>query len=64
MTAFAPLFALGTDTTPYRQISSDHVGLDRFRGQEVLVVEPQGLHKLSEAAFTDINHLLRPGHVQ
>ena len=64
MTAFAPLFALGTDTTPYRQISSDHVGLDRFRGQEVLVVEPQGLHKLAEAAFTDINHLLRPGHLQ
>ena len=58
------LFPLGDDATPYRLISADHVGTDRFRGREVLVVAPEGLRQLSEAAFSDINHFLRPGHLQ
>lgn len=64
MTSLPILFPLGQDETPYRLISDQHVGLDTFRGQEVLVVEPQGLRMLSEAAFSDINHFLRPGHLQ
>jgi len=32
-------------------------------GREVLVVSREALRLLSEAAFMDINHLLRPGHL-
>jgi len=58
------LFPLGDDTTPYRKLSSDHVSVDRFKGQEILTVAPEGLRLLAEAAFADINHLLRPGHLK
>jgi fumarate hydratase class I len=58
------LFPLGEAETPWRKLTSDHVSVDTFRGEEVLVVEPEGLRLLSEAAFGDINHLLRPGHLK
>ncbi len=57
------LFPLGTDNTPYRKISSDHVSVDTFKGQEILTVDPEGIRLLAETAFADINHLLRPGHL-
>jgi fumarate hydratase class I len=40
------------------------VSVDTFKGQEILSVDAEGLRILSEAAFADINHLLRPGHLQ
>ncbi|MDF0663060.1 MULTISPECIES: fumarate hydratase [Rhizobium] len=58
------LFPLGKDTTPYRKISSDHVSVDSFKGQDILTVEPEGIRLLAETAFADINHLLRPGHLK
>jgi fumarate hydratase class I len=58
------LFPLGESETPWRKLSSDHVTVDAFRGEEMLVVEPEGLRLLSETAFGDINHLLRPGHLK
>ena len=63
----APLFDLAAtriDETPYRMLTSDLVSLDRFRGNEMLVVEPEALRLLAEQAFMDINHLLRPGHLR
>ena len=60
----AGLFPLSEDTTPYRKISSDHVSVDSFKGQDILTVEPEGIRMLAEAAFADINHLLRPAHLQ
>ena len=36
----------------------------RCLGQDMLVVEPSALKALAEAAFTDINHLLRPAHLK
>lgn len=57
------LFPLGADETPYRKLSDQHVSIETFRGQEVLLVEPEGLRLLSEQAFADINHLLRPSHL-
>jgi fumarate hydratase class I len=57
-----PLFPLGKDTTPYRKIA-DGVRVERVMGEEVLVVPREALRALAEAAFTDINHLLRPGHL-
>jgi fumarate hydratase class I len=52
------------DETPYRKLTSDHVSVDSFRGQEMLAVETEALRLLSETAFGDINHLLRPGHLK
>lgn len=57
------LFPLGADTTPYRKLTSDYVSTVEFDGETVLKVEPEGLRLLAEAAFMDINHFLRPGHL-
>jgi len=59
-----PLFPLGKDETTYRKISSSGVRVEQVMGQEVLVVEAEALRALSEAAFNDINHLLRPAHLK
>ncbi|WP_431857177.1 fumarate hydratase [Azospirillum sp.] len=58
------LFPLGKDETQYRKLTSDHVSVVEFDGEQVIKVEPEGLRLLAEAAFCDINHLLRPGHLQ
>ena len=58
-----PLFPLGKDETQYREIASERVRVERVLGEDVLVVPREALHALSEAAFTDINHLLRPAHL-
>ncbi|MCU0830164.1 MAG: fumarate hydratase [Rhizobiaceae bacterium] len=58
------LFPLAKDETPFRKLTSDHVGTDSFRGEEVLTVEPAALHLLAETAFAEINHYLRPGHLK
>ena len=58
-----PLFPLGKDTTTYRKLTSDGVRVEKAFGQEFVVVEQEALRALAEAAFVDINHLLRPGHL-
>src|SRR5437773_9639654 len=58
-----PLFPLGKDTTTYRKITSEGVRMETILGREVLVVSHEAMRALSEAAFTDINHLLRPAHL-
>src|SRR6201988_1990226 len=55
-----PLFPLGRDTTTYRKLSADGVRVEKILGREMLVVSHEAMRALSEAAFTDINHLLRP----
>jgi fumarate hydratase class I len=63
----SPLFPLGKDDTPYRKIAMDGADLgvrvERVLGEDVLVVPREALRALSEAAFNDINHLLRPAHL-
>ena len=58
-----PLFPLGKDTTTYRKITSEGVRVEKIMGKDVLVVSREALRALSEAAFMDINHLLRPAHL-
>jgi fumarate hydratase, class I len=58
-----PLFPLGKDETPYRKLSADGLRVERVLGEEVLVIPREALRTLAEAAFTDINHLLRPAHL-
>src|SRR6202043_3541198 len=59
-----PLFPLGPDRTRYRKLGDDGVRVDMALGREVVVVPREALRTLAEAAFTDINHLLRPGHLK
>lgn len=58
------MFPLGKDETKYRKLTSDYVKVEHFRGQDILVVEAEALRMLSETAFGDINHLLRPAHLK
>src|SRR5262252_4870914 len=59
-----PLFPLGKDNTPYRQITAKGVKVQKAMGRDILAVERTALTALAEEAFTDINHLLRPGHLK
>src|ERR1700716_4664451 len=59
-----PLFPLGADTTPYKKITTEGVRVEKVLGRDMLVVSREALRALSEAAFGDINHYLRPGHLQ
>src|SRR5476649_2713928 len=59
-----PLFPLGPDTTPYRKITTEGVRVEKVLGKDMLMVSREALRALSEAAFGEINHYLRPGHLQ
>jgi fumarate hydratase class I len=59
----SPLFPLGKDKTPYRKITSEGVRVEKVMGKDVLVVSREAIRALAEAAFIDINHLLRPAHL-
>src|ERR1041385_1085549 len=58
-----PLFPLGRDTTTYRKLTAEGVRVEKILGREMLVVAHEAMRALAEAAFTDINHLLRPAHL-
>jgi fumarate hydratase, class I len=59
-----PLFPLGADNTPYKKITTEGVRVEKVLGKDMLVVSREALRALSEAAFGDINHYLRPGHLK
>ena len=59
-----PLFPLGADTTPYKKVTTEGVRVEKVLGKDMLVVSREALRALSEAAFGDINHYLRPGHLK
>ncbi len=62
-----PLFPLGKDKTRYRKIAGagpNSVRVEKVLGREVLIVKPEALRALAEAAFVDINHLLRASHLK
>ncbi len=57
------LFESAADETIYRPIEGDYVSLDRFRGEEVVVVEGPALADLAAAAVRDVSHLFRSSHL-
>ncbi|MBI3207082.1 MAG: fumarate hydratase [Myxococcales bacterium] len=65
MTAFEfqEILPLGSDSTPYRCLTRDHVSTFEAAGQRFLRVEPAGLTLLTREAMRDIAHFLRPGHL-
>jgi fumarate hydratase, class I len=59
-----PLFPLGPDTAPYKKVTSEGVRVEKVLGRDMLVVSREAMRALSEAAFGEINHYLRPGHLK
>jgi fumarate hydratase class I len=60
---YQDLLPLGPDTTPYRELTQDHVSTLQAGGREFLQVAPEALTLLTREAMRDISHLLRPGHL-
>ena len=55
-------FPLGPDTTEYYLLTKDYVSVSEFEGKPILKVQPQALTMLANAAFRDVNFLLRRSH--
>jgi fumarate hydratase class I len=60
---YADLFPLDADDTRYRRLTSDHVSLGSFDGQEMLRVEPEALTRLAREAFREIAFFYRARHL-
>ncbi len=61
---YAPMFPLKKDATQYRLLTKDHVRVREFEGRDVVMVEPVALTLLANAAFKDVAHLYRAGHLE
>ena len=61
---FQPIFEKGNDTTEYRLLTSDGLGLEKLGGRQILTVTPEALTKLADEAFDDVSHLLRTSHLE
>ncbi|MGD9955405.1 MAG: fumarate hydratase, partial [Candidatus Nanopelagicales bacterium] len=61
---YSELLPLGPDETPYRLLTTEGVSVVEAAGRTFLQVEPEALRLLTETAIRDIQHLLRPGHLQ
>src|SRR6202012_2544087 len=60
---YSPLFPLGPDRTPWKQLPIEGVCTATCDGQTVLRIAPDALSELAVRAFHDVSHLLRPGHL-
>jgi fumarate hydratase, class I len=60
---FHPMFPHGADTTPYRTLTNAGVSVQEVAGRKLLVVDRAAIVSLTEAAFHEMSHLLRPGHL-
>jgi len=63
-TDYQEILPLGSDSTPFRLLTTDHVKTAEVLGQRVVQVEPAALTLLAREAMREIAHHLRPGHLQ
>lgn len=59
---YAPMFQIGKDDTEYYLLTKEGVSLSEFEGKPILKVSPEALTMLTNAAFRDVNFLLRRSH--
>ena len=59
---YAPMFQLGKDDTEYYLLGKEGVSVSEFEGKPILKVSPEALTRLANAAFRDVNFLLRRSH--
>jgi len=57
------LFQVGTTDSEYRLLTKEGVALEILGDRRFLMVQPDAIARLTEEAFADISHLLRPGHL-
>jgi fumarate hydratase class I len=57
-------FPLGPDATEFRLVTTDHVSVVDFEGQEVLKVDPEALTLVTNEAMRDVSFLLRTDHLK
>lgn len=62
---FEPIFQQEkSDETEYELFSSEGIEIEKLGNYEFLKVSPELISSLTERAFTDISHLLRPKHLE
>ncbi len=54
----------GPEKTAWRLLTTEHVGTDTFRGEPVLMVEPQAFELLAREAFAEVSFFFRTHHVE
>lgn len=59
---YAPMFQTGKDDTEYYLLTKDNVSVGEFEGKPILKVSPEALTAMTNAAFHDVNFLLRRKH--
>ena len=55
-------FPMSEEKTEYYRLTGEHVSVSQFEGREILKVSPEGLTLMAQAAFRDVQFLLRPDH--
>jgi len=61
---YSDLLPIGEDKTEYRLLSREGLSTFSAEGIEFLRVAPEALERLTAEAIHDINHYLRPAHLQ
>ncbi len=56
------MFQTGKDDTEYYLLTKDGVSVGDFEGKQILKVSPEALTRMANAAFRDVNFLLRRSH--
>ncbi len=62
--AYRDLLPIGPDSTEYRLLSTEGVSTFTANGMEFLQVDAFAIEQLTAEAIHDINHYLRPAHLQ
>ena len=61
---YSSLFQFGNDDTDYEFISSEGITQKKFNDKNILFIEPSVISNLTERAFAEVSHLLRPSHLK
>ena len=61
---YSSLFQFGNDDTNYEFISNEGITQKKFNDKNILFIEPFVIRNLTERAFADVSHLLRPSHLK
>ncbi len=62
--AYQDPFPITDDSAAYRHLSSEHVSVGEFEGQEILKVDREALFVLAREAMRDVSFLLRAKHLE
>jgi len=61
---YSDLLPIGPDETEYRFLGKEGIEVVEAAGRTFITVSPEAITKLTEEAIHDINHYLRPAHLQ